>query len=260
MANGNRGLGDKLKEDVPCRHNSSKFGNPMKPRCKLLSVLLAIAWLTSCEEQPVVSVPTGASGLDTTKRSDSVPAGPSVPDTTKPTVSVPVEPSIYKKLFVEFEYENHAWSDSHDGYFIDSLGNVIRYDLIPPGVKWDSKSDWKPNASETYTEGEILAKIHHADTVIRRLSVDTLKLLQTWVFDTSEISFPDTGSAGADMGTSKYFKYLYQEDSQKYKRVPLGIHGDVEMISSQASANKIVALVDSIMYKYFRELVAARKP
>lgn len=239
----------------------------MNPRCKLVSVLFAIAWLSSCEEQPVVSLPTGPSVADTAKSSvpdttkPSVPdtTNPVVPDTAKPSIPVPAEPSIYKKFFVEVEYENHAWSDSHHGFFIDSLGNVIRFDLIPPGVKWDPKSDWRPNASETYTEAEIQAKIHHADTLIRRLPLDTLKLLQSWVFDTGAITFPDTVCMGADIGATRYFKYLYQEDSSKYKRVPLAIHGDCDIVSGQVSANKIVALVDSLQYRYSWERYTAQK-
>lgn len=247
----------------------------MNPRCKFLLFLLAIVWLSSCEEEPEVPVPTGPSVADTAKRADTVSTtpsvrdtakltdtastGPSVRDTAKPSIPVSEEPSVYKKFFVEIEYANHAWSDSHEGLFIDSLGDVIRYDLIPPGVKWDPKSDWKPNASETYTEAEIQAKIHHADTLIRRLSLDTLKLLQSWVFDTSAITYSDTVCMGADIGAMQYFKYLYQEDSSKYKRVPLAIHGDCDIVSGQVSANKIVALVDSLQYRYAWERYNAQK-
>lgn len=147
-------------------------------------------------------------------------------------------------FYLEYEFENYAWGHSHKGLFIDSMGHVIKYDLM------DSESAWTPSTSEYFSETEIQAKIHHADTLMGKLPLDTLNMLKALVFDTGTILFSDTICDCVDFGSKRYFKYQFQEDRMKFKKIQLGFSGDCNATTKPESAKKLILMIESILYRY----------
>ncbi|HEY6952906.1 MAG TPA: hypothetical protein VI758_10895 [Bacteroidota bacterium] len=134
------------------------------------------------------------------------------------------------KIYFETEYVNFSWGYVHNGWFIDTAGNVISYDLAKSGTQW------VPNSNELYGEAELWAKIHHNDTLRTQVPLDTLEALRSLAVASVGGKYSDTTCPGADMGAFVYACYVYQADSLKFRRTVLRVYGDCRYYNTSPSA------------------------
>jgi hypothetical protein len=148
----------------------------------------------------------------------------------KDTTSNP-QPEPRPKIYFETEYVNFARGGySHNGWFIDTSGAVISYDIGKSGIQWI------PNPTGYYTEAELWAKIHHNDTLRGVVSADTLELLRGLATSSVAGTQSDTVCPGADMGALVYSCYVFQPDSTKFRRIELRVDGDCRHYNTSQSA------------------------
>lgn len=141
----------------------------------------------------------------------------------------PEHPDL-NKVYLESEYVNFAWGYAHNGWFIDTSGNIISYDIAKSGTQWVR------NSSEYYSEDELWAKIHHKDTLREVIPNDTLKHLRELALASVAGTLSDTVCPGADMGALVYSCYVFKPDSLKFQRIVLRVYGDCRFNNAAQSA------------------------
>ena len=145
----------------------------------------------------------------------------------KPAEGIPEE----QLVFFQYEYINHAWGYMHNGWLIDSTGSVYCYEQPEYYAKADSMG---------YVNLEDLDRmISEYDTVCYVIEPSTLRSNAELIAPAAEgeLSLPDNRMA--DAGIRSYYAYLYDSDTQKYKRVLLLQEGDWEIINQSAAANDL---------------------
>ena len=138
--------------------------------------------------------------------------------------------SDHSRIYFEREYVNFAWGYVHFGWFIDSSGQVISYDIAKSGDRWVA------NPSGYYTEEQLWIKIHHMDTLRSSVPADTLQFLRGLAQNAVAGTSSDTICAGADMGAHSYSCYVFQADSSKFRRIVLRVEGDCSYHNTSQSA------------------------
>jgi hypothetical protein len=143
------------------------------------------------------------------------------------------EQGSHAKIFLESEYINFAWGYAHNGWVIDSAGNIISYDIAKSGTQWTG------NPSGYYTGQELWNKVHHCDTLRGFVPSDTLQWLRALAAASVGGAYSDTTCPARDMGSFVYSCYVYNPDSLKFRQIVLRVHGDCEFYNTATSAIKL---------------------
>jgi hypothetical protein len=133
-----------------------------------------------------------------------------------------------QQVLFQYEYINYAWSYQHSGWFIDTSGNLIRYNM---------PSKW--NYPDTLGFIDDTAMINNLDFCYESGAIFPKLDLQ------AKIRLIDKAAKGtltkpryemADAGIQRYSAFLYNKDTKKYKRILLYQWGDelIENTSSEA--------------------------
>lgn len=138
---------------------------------------------------------------------------------------------LSQKIIFDAEYENHAWSDRHEGMYIDNEGNIYEYNLI--GLNWD------PANLFFLSEQELLEKFSNRQ-LIGTMDVETLyeKYKQIASLSNSDLSEPqDLGCR--DFGITCYNAYKFDKQSSVYERTVLLVCGDGFRMNESANAESL---------------------
>ncbi len=144
----------------------------------------------------------------------------------------------HARVFLESERLNNAWGYFHQGWVIDTAGNIISYDIARDGAHWYG------NESGYYTAEELWSKIHHLDTVRGFIPADTMEILRTLAAASVAGTYSDTTWPMRDAGAWTYSCYVYDPDSAKYRQVVLRVWGDCQFFNTAQSAMTLSTWMD----------------
>lgn len=134
-----------------------------------------------------------------------------------------------QQVLFQYEYVNYAWSYQHMGWYIDTTGNLISYNLP---VKWSY-----PDSLGFTTDTAIISNLKSCIKTDYRVPKSVLE---------SKISLIEKSATGtltkpryemADAGIQRYTAFLYNKSTKRYKRILLYQWGD-ELIENSSNEAK----------------------
>jgi len=140
--------------------------------------------------------------------------------------------NIDQPVLFQFEYINHAWVHTHQGWMIDDMGNVKGFNLPE---NWNT-----PDKDNRMNKAELIENLASADTLYTTLKEPKLMEhfsdryeMQGAVMDTSDTFM-------ADAGVGALYVYLWDKKDEVYDRVLLASKGDISVTNESAEAKAAV--------------------
>ncbi len=129
-----------------------------------------------------------------------------------------------------YEYYSLAWGGKHNGYFMDSIGNMLRYNNPSKWNFYSSSEEFSSNVFWGYeTDGQISPKhlfenlnslkIESSDSSFMNIKIDEI------VQSLTEAGFENSGG-GCDMGINSYSILIFDNSCGLYNRIILKTTGD----------------------------------
>lgn len=140
-------------------------------------------------------------------------------------------PTASGEYVFEIEYVNHAWGVHHEGVVIDNQGRLYRYN----NPAWVATQKEMP---ADYSAADLKAKYGASLTFVKELGKGEV---ERYFAQANAV----TGTLGeavarcADAGNTSYIAYIYDAETQRYKRLTLMVRGDVHQTHSDARATSI---------------------
>ena len=133
-------------------------------------------------------------------------------------------------FFFNHEYYSLAWGRKHKGYFMDSIGNMLRYNNPSKWNFYSSSEEFSSNVFWGYeTDGQISPKhlfenlnslkIESSDSRVINIKIDEI------VQSLTEAGFENSGG-GCDMGINSYSILIFDNSCGLYNRIILKTTGD----------------------------------
>lgn len=145
---------------------------------------------------------------------------------------------INQRIIFQYDYINFAWGYQHNGWFIDSSGNVSCYNLpdnwhFPYSLGYISAAAMDSNLMETDSICYVLDKKELAEKV--GLIEEAAK---------GELSEPM--HTGCDMGGRSYTGFIYNSENKTYKEILLKQTGDWSIDNYSQAAVDLSKWLESI--------------
>ena len=149
-------------------------------------------------------------------------------------------PVITKNQLIIFqmEYINAAWGYQHNGYLIDSSGNVYTYSLPKKWTFCDS--------TRSLSETDMLSNLSETDSISYKIDKQELhaKLLLLGPALKGTLSAPRHEMC--DAGIASFNVYTYDAARTMYKQILLKQWGDIMIDNSSPAADSICAWMNKI--------------
>ena len=141
-----------------------------------------------------------------------------------------------------FEYcnSNAAWGRTLNGFFIDSEGDVWKYD--------HSADSWQPSRSDgIYYDFDQKAKYKDA----KKMGVVDKKILSAMasLIESASQGELKKHQGGNDMGALSYIAYLYDPSADTYKEVVLSSKGDFVVENTSSAAKTLTQWLESVFFQ-----------
>ena len=135
-----------------------------------------------------------------------------------------------------------AWLPQSSGYLIDSLGNVMEFKWVEVFHEW-----YDPDSTGYVSSANMDKNISYCQTITYHIHPDTLKNYVDKIYAASKgiISVPQ--HVMADAGTTTYSAYVFDNKTNRYKKVLLRTVGDISVINNAPEANQIYQWLSGIV-------------
>lgn len=143
-------------------------------------------------------------------------------------------PDFKQKILFEVHYTNWAWGYQNNGFLIDSLGYVSAFDLSKKTIEWNS-----PDSTGYISKEKMDQNLSFCDSVITQISSDSLShyVGKIWEASKGKLSKPEMQMA--DFGEISYYAYIFDANTNRYKRVTIKQFGDWMINNSSSEAEEI---------------------
>ena len=143
-----------------------------------------------------------------------------------------------QKILFQQEYINYAWGYQHNGFVIDSDGNVLTFDNPD---KWNF-----PDKNNNLTEMQVNENISSCTYTGKKIPKAELQKYIKYInfISSSKVSAPK--HVGADMGSLAYYCFQFSENSLIYKEATIKMEGDFECENLNFFSKKVVAWMKDI--------------
>lgn len=137
-------------------------------------------------------------------------------------------------LFVRI-YENHAWGDQYEGWFIDNSGYIRGFSINRnPEIEWLDLS-----GGGFINENKVLKQYYHTDTTYSNLPFTDLVKYYLMIPAASKGILKEAVPNGADMGQISYYGLMLDEASSRYRFILLESYGDYIINNTSEESEKI---------------------
>lgn len=142
------------------------------------------------------------------------------------------------KLLFQSEYTNHAWGYNHNGWMMDSTGQVKRF---------QKSANWVfPDSLGYISAVDMYKNISACDSVLEQISAIDFMLYAEKAIRCANGPMSKASNTMADAGEHIYAFYLYEPSSNRYKRVILDMNGDWSQQNLATKSQEIVDWMKSI--------------
>ena len=143
-----------------------------------------------------------------------------------------------RPLIFQYEYINYAWGYNHNGWIMESSGEVKRFQK---NAKWVF-----PDSLDYITETDMKKNILACDSVMANVTPATFSLYAQKAFACSNGTMTKPTNIMADAGEQIYCFYLYDASGKRYKRFILNMRGDWSQENLAPYSNEVVEWMKSI--------------
>jgi hypothetical protein len=122
-------------------------------------------------------------------------------------------------ILFQLDYVNYAWGYQHNGYFIDSEGNILTY-YNPP--EWNF-----PDKELSLSDAQIAQNISRCIISGKKVPKDELQKYSNYIrnFASTKVSALKNEGA-ADAGSLEFICYQFMADKKSYKGTIIKMEGD----------------------------------
>jgi hypothetical protein len=134
-------------------------------------------------------------------------------------------------VLFQYNYENSAWSDVHEGFYIDSEGIIRGYDMW----FWDRNiysdpmkdpGEYIPKDVAYYTKEDLEFNYYLTDTCYGQVNIDTLNKMNNLVPALVNSTSTEDPGGGDDGGFMSFFAYYWDAENNRYQRIVLEVSRD----------------------------------
>ena len=148
-----------------------------------------------------------------------------------------------QRVFFEIHYYNNAWGYSNQAVLIDSLGNVSAYIIA-------ENSEWKqPDSTGNISRSDMNSNVALPHSVVNQVAADSLQYYVNLIDNAAGGKLSEPAYVMADAGIIQNLAYVYNEESDCYKRIMLYQWGDVQIENSTPESQVLKAWL-ARMWKY----------
>ncbi len=139
-------------------------------------------------------------------------------------------------------YENYAWGHQYNGYFIDSDGNLNKFDYAACKASPIDRIAGKKVTSNAELRNQFSTGLKF----VKKVNLQKLKEMKELIVQVAVASHSKPINRGVDMGTYRWTAYSWDETGKTFKPVFLKEDGDFFSQSTATDAAKIVDWLDTI--------------
>lgn len=145
------------------------------------------------------------------------------------------------KILFQVEYANNAWSIQHDGFMIDSSGNVYSFNTPDPWTYCE--------INKTISEADMNTNLLSTDSICYTIGRSELLEMLELLNEAKEGNLTEPANVMADMGCTEYSGFLFDESSKTYTKILLKQSGDWQILNKNSSAEKLYQRLFDISLK-----------
>ena len=125
-----------------------------------------------------------------------------------------------QKILFQYDYVNFAWGYQHNGFIIDTEGNILEYNKPE---KWNF-----PGKDNMLTQEEMEENLGSCIPTGQKISSGELMKYAKYIDNLAASKISPRRSKGADRGSQIYYCYQYSESETRYRAVFIKTEGDFE--------------------------------
>ena len=149
--------------------------------------------------------------------------------------------SAGQDILFQREYINYAWGYQHNGYIIESNGNVLTFNNP---LKWNF-----PDKDKKLTEQQVKENISSCTLTGKKVPKNELQKYINYIDNISFSKVTAVKNVGADMGSLVYYCYQFSENSSTYKASIIKMEGDYECENLNFYSKRVVDWMEDIFLK-----------
>ncbi len=143
-----------------------------------------------------------------------------------------------RPMIFQSEYTNYAWGYNHNGWIMESSGEVKRF---------QKKASWVfPDSLGYIAENDMQKNILACDSIMASVSPNVFSKYANKAFTCANGTLTKPKNTMADAGEHIYCFYLYDAGRKKYKRFILDMTGDWSQENLAPNAKEVVDWMKTI--------------
>jgi hypothetical protein len=136
-------------------------------------------------------------------------------------------------ILFQLEYVNRAWGYQHNGFIIDSEGNVLAY---------NNPSDWNfPDNEMTIYKNEVAENLSKCVPTSTKILKEELQKYINYIDNISLSKVTALKNVASDFGSLEFICYRYSESTGFYKGYLIKMEGDFTCENLNFYSKKVVA-------------------
>jgi hypothetical protein len=141
-------------------------------------------------------------------------------------------------VLFQLEYVNYAWGYQHNGYIIDSDGNVLTF---------NNPENWNfPGNDLTLSEIQIAENVGKCIQTGRKIPPEELHKYTNYINNIASSKVTALKNVAADAGSTEYICYQYSQSTGTYKGNLIKMEGDFTCENLNFYSKKVAAWMRDI--------------
>jgi len=141
-------------------------------------------------------------------------------------------------VLFQYEYLNYAWGYQHSGFYIDCDGNILEYDK-PEG--WNFA-----DSDNTIESSLLLENLTKCSLSEKSVSSSELSKYSRHIENIASSKVTSPRNIGADIGSMKYYCYLYDDATDTYHGFLIKMAGDYTCENLNFYSKRVASWLDEI--------------
>jgi hypothetical protein len=146
--------------------------------------------------------------------------------------------SKYQSVLYQLEYSKDPDKNLIKGYYIDSKGNILRYNSP---VRWNY-----PREDETISKSELLENLSLTKKDSNKIELTELQKYVNYIDNIAASKVTLTKLHTTDSATLYFYCYQYSDDSEEYKRTLIKTEGRINCENLNFFTKKVVTWMSGI--------------
>jgi hypothetical protein len=141
-------------------------------------------------------------------------------------------------ILFQLEYVNNAWGYQHNGFIIDSEGNILTY---------DNPENWNfPNNDFSLIESQVLDNMAKCIQSDKKIPKEELQKYSNYITNIASSKVTAVKNSAANAGSLEFICYKYSESSGMYKGYLIKKEGDFTCENLNFYSKKVAAWMRDI--------------